>query len=75
MIIKDELYGMIEFDELERKIIDSPDFQRLRRIKQMSFTNLVYPGANHTRLCHICRSRMSWSENGNCSRRRLKSSR
>ena len=52
MIIKDEIYGMIEFDELERKIIDSPDFQRLRRIKQMSFTNLVYPGANHTRFEH-----------------------
>lgn len=52
MIIKDEIYGMIEFDELERRIIDSPDFQRLRRIKQMSFTNLVYPGANHTRFEH-----------------------
>ena len=52
MIIKDELYGTIEFDDLEKKIIDTPDFQRLRRIKQMSFTNLVYPGANHTRFEH-----------------------
>jgi HD superfamily phosphohydrolase len=52
MIIKDELYGTIEFNGLERRIIDTPDFQRLRRIKQMSFTNLVYPGANHTRFEH-----------------------
>jgi len=52
MIIKDEIYGMIEFDGLEKRIIDTPAFQRLRRIKQMSFTNLVYPGANHTRFEH-----------------------
>ncbi len=52
MIIKDEIYGMVGFDDFERRIIDTPDFQRLRRIKQMSFTNLVYPGANHTRFEH-----------------------
>jgi hypothetical protein len=52
MMIKDEIYGMIGFDDFERRIIDTPDFQRLRRIKQMSFTNLVYPGANHTRFEH-----------------------
>jgi hypothetical protein len=52
MIIKDEIHGTIQFDELERRIIDSPAFQRLRRIKQMSITNLVYPGANHTRFEH-----------------------
>jgi len=52
LIIKDELYGTIEFGDIERRIIDTPDFQRLRRIKQMSFTNLVYPGANHTRFEH-----------------------
>jgi hypothetical protein len=52
MIIKDEIWGTIEFDDFEKRIIDTPDFQRLRRIKQMSFTNLVYPGANHTRFEH-----------------------
>lgn len=52
MIIKDEIHGTVEFDELEERIIDSADFQRLRRIKQMSVTNLVYPGANHTRFEH-----------------------
>jgi putative nucleotidyltransferase with HDIG domain len=52
MIIKDEVYGTIEFDDFEKRIIDTTDFQRLRRIKQMSYTNLVYPGANHTRFEH-----------------------
>lgn len=52
MIIKDEIYGTIHFDSLETKIIDSETFQRLRRIKQMSVANLVYPGANHTRFEH-----------------------
>lgn len=52
MIIKDEIHGNIEFDELETKIIDTKEFQRLRKIKQMAFTYLVYPGANHTRFEH-----------------------
>lgn len=52
MIIKDELYGTLEFSELEARVIDSAAFQRLRRIRQMSVTNLVYPGANHTRFEH-----------------------
>lgn len=52
MLIKDEIHGTIEFDLLEEKVIDSEPFQRLRRIRQMSVTNLVYPGANHTRFEH-----------------------
>ena len=52
MMIKDEIHGTIEFDALEERIIDTSSFQRLRRIKQMSVTNLVYPGANHSRFEH-----------------------
>ncbi len=52
MIIKDQVHGTIEFDDLEGRIIDTPVFQRLRRIRQMSITNLVYPGANHSRFEH-----------------------
>ena len=52
VIIKDELYGTIEFNEIQGRIIDTKDFQRLRGIRQMSVTNLVYPGANHTRFEH-----------------------
>ena len=52
VIIKDELYGTIEFNDIQGRIIDTKEFQRLRGIKQMSVTNLVYPGANHTRFEH-----------------------
>lgn len=52
MIIRDEVYGNIELTNTESRIIDTLDFQRLRRIKQMSFTYLVYPGATHTRFEH-----------------------
>jgi hypothetical protein len=52
MIIKDEIHGTMGFDLFEERIIDTPQFQRLRRVKQMSVTNLVYPGANHTRFEH-----------------------
>lgn len=51
-IVKDELYGTIVLSELEKKIIDTGDFQRLRRIKQMVLTHLVYPCATHTRFEH-----------------------
>ncbi len=61
MIIRDQIHGTIEFDSLEEKIIDSEAFQRLRRIKQMSVTNLVYPGANHTRFEHsLGTAHLSW---------------
>ena len=52
MIIKDEIHGTVEFSDLEERIIDTDEFQRLRRIRQMSVTYLVYPGANHTRFEH-----------------------
>lgn len=50
--IRDPIYGFIEPNETEFKIINSPIFQRLRRIKQLALTNLVYPTANHTRFDH-----------------------
>ena len=52
-ILNDPVYGFITFpSELIFKIIDHPNFQRLRRIKQLGLTDLVYPGANHTRFHH-----------------------
>ncbi len=52
MIIKDEIHGNIELNEFEKKIIDTKEFQRLRRIKQLAMTYLVYPSATHTRFEH-----------------------
>ena len=52
-IVNDPIYGFVNIpDELPFDIIEHPYFQRLRRIKQVSLTNLVYPGANHTRFAH-----------------------
>ncbi|MDY0266195.1 MAG: HD domain-containing protein [Methanimicrococcus sp.] len=51
-VILDPIHGYIEFDQLKRSLFDTPQMQRLRRIKQLGFSNLVYPGANHTRFEH-----------------------
>ena len=50
--IRDPIYGFIEPSETELKIINTPLFQRLRKIKQLAMAYLVYPGANHTRFDH-----------------------
>jgi HD superfamily phosphohydrolase len=39
-------------NEWERHIVDHPAFQRLRRIRQLAWTDQVYPGAMHTRFEH-----------------------
>lgn len=49
---RDPIHGFIEVSRLELKIIDSAPFQRLRNIKQLSTTYLVYPGAEHSRFGH-----------------------
>jgi hypothetical protein len=52
-IINDPVYGFITIDDpLILDVIRNPFYQRLRRIQQMGFANLVYPGAVHTRLHH-----------------------
>lgn len=51
-VILDPIHGYIEFDEMKSSLFDTPQMQRLRRIKQLGFSNLVYPGANHTRFEH-----------------------
>src|SRR5215203_888754 len=52
-IINDPVYGFITVDDpLIFEIIGHPWYQRLRRIHQMAFASLVYPGAVHTRLHH-----------------------
>jgi HD superfamily phosphohydrolase len=52
-IINDPVHGFITIDDpLVFQIIAHPYFQRLRRIHQMAFAHLVYPGAVHSRLHH-----------------------
>src|ERR1035437_3436789 len=52
-IINDPIYGFVTLpDDFIYELINHPYFQRLRRIKQLGLTNLVYPGALHTRFHH-----------------------
>jgi HD superfamily phosphohydrolase len=52
-IINDPVYGFITIpSELVFDLIEHPYFQRLRYIKQLGMTHLVYPGALHTRFHH-----------------------
>ncbi len=52
-IINDPVHGFITIpDELSYDLIGHSYFQRLRRIKQLGLTSLVYPGANHSRFHH-----------------------
>lgn len=52
-ILNDPIYGFIRIpNSLIFDIIEHASFQRLRRVSQMGLSNLVYPGANHTRFHH-----------------------
>ena len=52
-IVNDPVWGFIELDsDLHLEIIEHPYFQRLRRIKQLGLSSMVYPGTNHTRFEH-----------------------
>lgn len=52
-IINDPVYGFLTIPtELVYDVIQHPYFQRLRRIRQLGLTELIYPGATHTRFHH-----------------------
>ena len=52
-IVNDPVWGFIDLKEgLMLDIIAHPWYQRLRRIKQLGLSSMVYPGANHTRFEH-----------------------
>lgn len=50
--IRDPIHGFVELNDWERDIINHRVFQRLRRIRQLGLTDMVYPGAMHTRFEH-----------------------
>ncbi len=58
-IVHDPVHGSIRVAGLNERLLDSAEIQRLGHIKQLGLANLVFPGANHTRLehslgaCHI----------------------
>lgn len=50
--ITDPVHRYISFSEVEKQVIDTGVFQRLRRIRQLAGAHLVYPSAQHTRFEH-----------------------
>ncbi|HIH30692.1 TPA: HD domain-containing protein [Candidatus Micrarchaeota archaeon] len=50
--IRDPLHGTVVLSDLEERLLDTPQMQRLRGIRQLAMAHLVYPGANHTRFEH-----------------------
>jgi len=60
-IIRDPIWNNIRVDTLALELVDTPVFQRLRYVRQLGLTYLVYPGATHTRFehalgaYHLCR--------------------
>lgn len=56
--IRDPVHGLITFnlsnevDKVAWRLINTPEFQRLRRVKQLGVSEFIFPGATHTRLSH-----------------------
>lgn len=50
--IRDPIHGFVDVYEQEARLLATPALQRLRRIRQLAFASLVYPGALHTRFDH-----------------------
>ncbi len=56
MILRDPVHGLISFEDddetLVLRLLQCSEVQRLRRVKQLGLTSLVFPGAEHTRFSH-----------------------
>ena len=51
-VIHDPIHGSVKMDEAMLELVDRPEMQRLRGIRQLGLGSLVFPGANHTRFEH-----------------------
>jgi HD superfamily phosphohydrolase len=51
-ILRDPVWNNIRVDELTLSLVDTEVFQRLRYVRQLGWTYLVYPGATHSRFEH-----------------------
>ena len=51
-VIRDPIHGNIRMEQRFIELIDTPEFQRLRRIKQLGMINLLFPAAEYSRFSH-----------------------
>ncbi|MDA1263626.1 MAG: HD domain-containing protein [Planctomycetota bacterium] len=51
-VLRDPVHQDIYLTHDELRVVDTPEFQRLRGVKQLGHAYLVYPGALHTRFDH-----------------------
>lgn len=51
-VVKDSTWGMLEVNWETLRLLDSPLVQRLRWVKQLGFSYLTYPSAEHSRFAH-----------------------
>jgi HD superfamily phosphohydrolase len=56
LILRDPVHGLIPFDtpddDIILRLLETPEIQRLRRVRQLGVTSLAFPGAEHTRFAH-----------------------
>lgn len=50
--LRDPVHGVVALAPVERALLDTTPMQRLRRIRQLGLTHLVFPGAEHSRFVH-----------------------
>ena len=53
IVVHDGVHGSIRLDGLYGDLLDTPEMQRMGQIHQLGLANLVFPGANHTRMEHM----------------------
>ena len=55
-VFRDPVHGLITFDKDKEKVllelIDAPEFQRLKRVRQLGLSYVAFPGAVHSRFEH-----------------------
>jgi len=62
-VFNDPIHGHIELHPLCVRIIDTPQFQRLRYLKQLGASYYVFPGASHNRFEHSLGQVLHFSAN------------
>lgn len=56
MILRDPVHGLVSFESSEERVVpllmDTPEVQRLRRVRQLGVASVAFPGAEHSRFSH-----------------------